>query len=197
MKGGFLVSYINKDGQTKKGMAMRSEQKPEFIKLKKTLVKLCSDDFKPIIKDEKQESVLVLSDKLKVIGFIDWNMPAIQVIKSTRKETEIQTEFFDKVKLFFPKLPDKLIFAVPNGGSRNPIEARNLKLQGVKSGVSDVIILIPKQGFASLCLEFKTQTGKQSDEQKEFQLQAEACGSKYVIVRSVASAIEVTKEYLK
>lgn len=118
-------------------------------------------------------------------------------IKSTRKESDIQTEFFEKVKLFFPKLPDKLIFAIPNGGSRNLIEARNLKLQGVKPGVSDVILLIPKKGFASLCMEFKTQTGKQSDEQKEFQRQAEACGSKYVIVRSVAEAIEATKEYLK
>lgn len=112
-------------------------------------------------------------------------------------EADIQTEFFKNVKLFFPKLPAKLLFAIPNGGSRNPIEARNLKLQGVKSGVSDVILLIPKKGFASLCIEFKTETGKQSDEQKEFQRQAETCGSKYVIVRSVAAAIEATKEYLK
>ncbi|HCY40413.1 MAG TPA: nuclease [Prolixibacteraceae bacterium] len=115
----------------------------------------------------------------------------------SHNEADIQSEFFEKVKLFFPKLPDKLIFAIPNGGSRNPIEARNLKSQGVKSGVSDVILLIPKKGFASLCLEFKIDKGKQSDEQKEFQRQAEACGSKYVIVRSVGSAIETVKEYLK
>lgn len=118
-------------------------------------------------------------------------------IKSTRKESDIQSEFFEKIKLFFPKIPDKLCFSVPNGGSRNPIEAANLKRQGVKAGVSDVIILIPKKGFASLCIEFKTATGKQSDEQKEFQKQAEMCGSKYVIVRSVAEAIETVKEYLK
>ena len=119
------------------------------------------------------------------------------IIKSTRKESDIQSEFFEKMKLFFPKIPDKLVFHVPNGGSRNKIEAANLKRQGVKPGVSDVIILIPRNGFASLCLEFKTESGTQSDEQKEFQRQAEACGSKYVIVRSVAAAIEVTKEYLK
>lgn len=112
-------------------------------------------------------------------------------------EADMQAEFFRKVKLFFPTLPDKLLFAVPNGGSRNPIEARNMKLQGTKAGVADVILLIPKKGFASLCIEFKTATGKQSDEQKEFQRQAEACGSKYVIVRSVASAIKTVKDYLK
>lgn len=117
--------------------------------------------------------------------------------KINSEEADIQSEFFSQVKLFFPRIPDKLLFAVPNGGSRNKLEAINLKRQGVKPGVSDVILLIPKGGFASLCLEFKTKIGKQSDEQKEFQKQAENCGSKYVIVRSVKEAIEEMKEYLK
>lgn len=117
--------------------------------------------------------------------------------KHSSEEADIQSEFFNQVKLFFPYIPDKLLFAVPNGGSRNKIEAANLKRQGVKSGVADAILLIPKKGFASLCVEFKTKTGRQSDEQKEFQIQAEKCGSKYVIVRSVKEAIEKVKEYLK
>ncbi|SFK99450.1 VRR-NUC domain-containing protein [Porphyromonadaceae bacterium KH3CP3RA] len=117
--------------------------------------------------------------------------------KHSNEEADIQSEFFKKVKLFFPHIPEKLIFAVPNGGSRNKIEAANLKKQGVRSGVADVILLIPKKGFASLCMEFKTKTGRQSPEQKEFQKQAETCGSKYVIVRSVKEAIEKVREYLK
>lgn len=119
--------------------------------------------------------------------------------KSKRKneEAEIQTEFFNQVNLFFPFIPEKLLFAVPNGGSRNKIEAVNLKRQGVKPGVSDVLLLIPKKGFASLCLEFKTKKGRQSKEQKEFQKQAEMCGSKYVIVRSVKQAIDEMRRYLK
>jgi hypothetical protein len=115
----------------------------------------------------------------------------------SHEEADIQADFFNKVKLFFPTLPDKLCFAVPSGGSRHKLEAINLKRQGVKAGISDVIVLIPKKGFASLCIEFKTDKGKQSDEQKEFQRQAEMCGSKYVIARSVGSAIETVKEYLK
>ena len=115
----------------------------------------------------------------------------------SHEEADIQSEFFAQAKIFFPRIPEKLLFAVPNGGSRNKLEAINLKRQGVKSGVADVLLLIPKGGFASLCLEFKTKTGKQSDEQKEFQKQAEKCGSKYVIVRSVKEAIEKVREYLK
>lgn len=115
----------------------------------------------------------------------------------SHEEADIQADFFNKLKLFFPTLPDKLIFSIPNGGSRHKLEAVNMKRQGVKSGVSDVILLIPKKGYASLCLEFKTEKGKQSDEQKEFQRQAEMCGNKYVVVRSVANAIGIVKEYLK
>lgn len=118
-----------------------------------------------------------------------------RVIK--HEEADIQTEFFKQVPVFFPKLPEKLLFAVPNGGSRNKIEAANMKRQGVKPGVSDVILLVPKKGFASLLLEFKTDKGKQSDEQKEFQRQAEHCGSKYVVVRSAQRAIKVMQEYLQ
>lgn len=116
--------------------------------------------------------------------------------KHSSEEADIQSEFFNQVKLFFPHIPEKLIFAVPNGGSRNKIEAANLKRQGVKAGIADVILLIPKKGFACLCLEFKTKTGRQSAEQKEFQKQAEMCGSRYVIVRSVKEAIDEVKSYL-
>lgn len=116
--------------------------------------------------------------------------------KYDNPEAKIQTEFFEQVSLFFPKLPSKLLFAIPNGGSRNIIEAKNLKAQGVKSGVSDVLLLIPKKGYSSLCMEFKTPVGKQSSEQIEFEKQAEKAGNKYIIVRSAKEAIDTLKWYL-
>ena len=61
---------------------------------------------------------------------------------------------------------------------------------------ADVILQIPKKGYASLCLEFKTSKGKQSTEQKEYQRQVEMAGSKYVIVRSVEQAIRAMQQYL-
>lgn len=113
-----------------------------------------------------------------------------------KEEARMQIEFFRQVPLFFPRLPDKLLFAVPNGGSRHKIEAANMKRQGVKAGVADVILQIPKKGFASLCLEFKTKTGRQSKEQREYQRQVEMAGSKYVVVRSVEEAIGEMRMYL-
>lgn len=62
----------------------------------------------------------------------------------------------------------QLLFAVPNGGSRNKIEAANLKKQGVRAGVSDMILLYPSNHFEFICIEFKSSKGKQSESQKEF-----------------------------
>lgn len=134
------------------------------------------------------------------IGFMCYNCYAETKNPSRRKkdneEEREQIEFFKLVPLYFPNIPNKLLFAVPNGGSRNIIEATNLKKQGVTRGVADVILLIPKKGFASLCIEFKTRKGRQSEEQKEFQRQAENCKNKYVIVRSATQAIEELRKYL-
>lgn len=67
---------------------------------------------------------------------------------------------------------------VPNRRSINIIEAKNLKTQGAKSGISDVFLLIFKKSYSCLCLEFKTPVGKQSDKQIEFERQAE---NKYAV----------------
>lgn len=154
---------------------------------------------KQCVKCEKQTNSCVSSD----IGWLcyqcfDKYKPAAGPKRNvSHEEDDIQAEFFRLVPLFFPTLPEKLLFAVPNGGKRDKLEAVRLKRQGVKSGISDTILLVPKQGFASLCMEFKTSSGDQSTEQKEFQRQAVMANNKYVIVRSAMQAIEEMKEYLK
>lgn len=136
------------------------------------------------------------------IGYVCYNClaekknPASKKRKKDNEEEREQIKFFKLIPIYFPKLPDKLLFAVPNGGSRNIVEGANLKKQGVTRGVADVILLIPRKGYASLCLEFKTKKGRQSDEQIEFQRQAENCRNKYIIVRSAMQAIEEVRSYL-
>ena len=125
------------------------------------------------------------------------NSPSKKGKKHDKPEERMQIEFFNQVPIFFPKLPSKILFACPNGGSRNIIEAKNLKAQGVKSGVSDVLLLVPSKGFPYLCLEFKTPTGKQSKEQVIFEEQVNSVGGKYVVVRSVKEALGVVKGYLE
>ena len=84
-----------------------------------------------------------------------------------------------------------LLFAVPNGvffnaTNRNKAFAYHRKLidEGLVSGVADLILLVPRHGFGALCIEMKTQNGRQSDKQKEWQAECEASGNKYVVCRS-------------
>lgn len=85
---------------------------------------------------------------------------------------------------FWNTYPDLrgLLFAVPNGGSRDSREAKKLNLTGVVSGVSDLIFLYNKETFL---LELKTETGTQSDRQKKWQDKVEKEGFEYLLVRSL------------
>jgi hypothetical protein len=76
-----------------------------------------------------------------------------------------------------------LIFAVPNGGSRNIIEAKKLKATGLMAGVSDLIVLKPNG--ETFFIEIKTDVGIQSPVQINFQKKVEQLGFKYFLVRSL------------
>jgi hypothetical protein len=79
--------------------------------------------------------------------------------------------------------PRGIIFSVPNGGSRNKVEAITLKATGLLAGASDTILILPT-GKLIFC-EVKTETGAQSPEQIEFQNRVEALGFEYWLVRGV------------
>lgn len=98
-------------------------------------------------------------------------------------ESHLQRNCLTWFRLQYPKLA-LVLFAVPNGGARNKREAGIMKAEGVTAGVADMILLKPSGGFASLCIEFKTESGKQQPTQKEWQKAAEQVGNKYIIVRS-------------
>ena len=75
-----------------------------------------------------------------------------------------------------------VIFAVPNGGSRNKIEAITLKRTGTLAGVSDLIVIMHNK---TVFVEVKTEYGKLSDRQISFKKRVEKLGHTYIIVRSL------------
>ncbi len=64
----------------------------------------------------------------------------------------------------YPEL--KLLHHIPNGGKRDSIEAKHLKIQGVKSGVPDLCLPVARKNYHGLYIELKTETGRPSDNQK-------------------------------
>lgn len=117
--------------------------------------------------------------------------------KPRHEESKIQQSCVRWFRLQFPDIA-LLLFAVPNGGARNKREAGILKGEGVTAGVADVILLKPSGGFASLCVEFKTEDkgSSQRDTQKRWQEVAEAAGNKYVICRSFDDFYREVRSYL-
>ena len=110
-------------------------------------------------------------------------------------ESHLQRNCFTWFRLQYPRLR-LLLFAVPNGGFRNKKEAGIMKAEGVTAGVADVILLKPSGGYASLCVEFKTEDGRQQATQKEWQTAAEGAGNKYIIVRSFDEFKDEIEKYL-
>ena len=125
------------------------------------------------------------------------NAEATTRSKPRHEESNLQRACIRWFRLQYPKFA-KVCFAVPNGGWRNRREAGILKAEGVTPGVADVILLTPSGGYASLCLEFKTESkgSTQRDSQKEWQAAAEAAGNRYEIIRTFNRFREVVNEYL-
>ena len=56
----------------------------------------------------------------------------------------------------------RLLFHIPNGGKRDKREAARLQAQGVKSGVPDLFLPVPRHGRHGLWIELKIHGGKAS-----------------------------------
>lgn len=110
-------------------------------------------------------------------------------------ESRTQRAFIAWFRLQYPQYA-RLCFAVGNGGVRSRIEAAIMKGEGVTAGVADVLITIPRGGHGCLALEFKTDKGRQSQAQKEWQADFESAGNRYAVVRSIDEAVNVTKDYM-
>ena len=111
-------------------------------------------------------------------------------------ERQIQIECVSWFRMRYPEA-SKVFFAVPNGGARNAWTAKNLRDEGALSGVADLILLVPKKGYASLCIEMKKPGGRVSDTQKTFCEAAKAFKNKYVVCYSVDEFKTAVREYLE
>lgn len=118
-----------------------------------------------------------------------------QRARSKEEEHRIQSACVRWFGYQYPTLRG-LLFAIPNGGARSKATAGKLKAEGVVAGVSDLIMLVPNKHHHSLCIEMKTQKGKQSPAQKEWQVKAESEGNKYIICRSLDDFMNEIKDYL-
>lgn len=95
----------------------------------------------------------------------------------------------------YPEL--RLLYHIPNGGRRDARTGAMMKRQGVKPGVPDLHLPVPRGKYHSLFIEMKTEKGKASENQKEWIKALSDEGNMAVVCHSAEEAIAVLKVYLE
>lgn len=119
------------------------------------------------------------------------------VPRVTTSEAEEQMAVVKWAELMSHKHPClKWLYHTPNGGSRNVVEAANLKRMGVKAGVPDLCLPYPAGGFHGLYVEMKTEKGRQTACQRDYIEWLNGQGYKAVVCHSTQEAIETIWAYV-
>lgn len=89
------------------------------------------------------------------------------------------------------------MFAIPNGGQRHIAVAAKLKAEGVKAGVPDICLPVPRKGFGALYIELKAGKNKPTQAQIEWEGGLNSMGNKSVTCWGWEAAKTIIEEYLK
>jgi hypothetical protein len=106
-------------------------------------------------------------------------------------------------ELSLGRIPElALLFHVPNGGRRSKATAGKLKAEGVKAGVPDYVLPVPRGQFHGLFIELKVpKTGKKnagrlSDTQKGWLAALRQLGYRAETAYGWDQAKDILEEYL-
>lgn len=90
-------------------------------------------------------------------------------------------------------------YHVPNGGQRKKRTGADLKAQGVKAGVSDLVVMDARGGLHGLYLEFKATPPRHAalaPTQRDWLALADQRGYGAVLARGLDEARDVLREYM-
>lgn len=116
----------------------------------------------------------------------------------SKSEASEQATVFAWASWMSNRIPELgLLFHIPNGGSRNVIEAAHLKAQGVKAGVSDLMLPVARGKYHGLFIEMKAGKNKPTEKQKDFLSAVQAQGYAGIVCYSAEQATEAITNYLE
>lgn len=117
---------------------------------------------------------------------------------NARTEHAEAVSFMRAVRMAEAGKPElRLLFAVPNGGDRNTIVAAKMKAEGVRPGVPDYLMPVPRGGYIGLAIELKSLTGYASREQKAWIEALREQGWRAEVCRGWEAAWRVVNDYLE
>ena len=96
------------------------------------------------------------------------------------------------------KIPElENMYSIPNGGKRHIATAKRLKAEGLKKGVPDICLPVPRNGFHGLYIEMKSFDGKLRKEQKEWLERLGKNGYLAVVCHGFEDARDLILTYLQ
>ncbi len=112
-------------------------------------------------------------------------------------EHDHQVTFFDWCALMAKReIPElKLAFAIPNGRHRHISVAKELKSEGVKAGVPDILIPVARNGYHGLFIEMKRPSGHLEAQQVTWLNDLAIQGYFAYCCHSCDEAMELTQYY--
>ncbi len=134
------------------------------------------------------------NDSLLIKVLKEEELNILKKLKKKRKneEQKLQREC---VKWFRLRYPDKILYAIPNGGVRNKITAKQLQIQGVLAGVPDMHLAEIVNG-KSLFIEIKTKNGYLSAEQKKLTKRLIEKGFEVAVIKSFDEFKSIVEKFL-
>lgn len=124
--------------------------------------------------------------------------PTPEQIARPGTEAAHQTAMFAWAALNTHRFPElAYLFAVPNGGTRNKVEAGFLKAQGVRSGVPDIFLPVSRWGKHGLWIELKVGKNRPSENQQEWMAMLARHGYAVVVAYSWIEGTNYITQYLE
>ena len=112
-------------------------------------------------------------------------------------EHDIQASLIQWSILSRKKYPDlELLYAIPNGGHRDVRVGAKLKKEGVRRGIPDLHLPVPRGSHPSLYIEMKTARGQLSVDQRWWKDRLMQTGHAWFLCRTVEEAISALSAYL-
>jgi hypothetical protein len=113
-------------------------------------------------------------------------------------EENEQIALFEWARLSENRYPElRWMFHIPNGGARHKATAGRLKSAGVKAGVLDIFLPVPKGIYHGMFIEMKHGKNKPTPEQMAWLEYLKDVGYKTAVCYGCYEAIDTIKEYLE
>lgn len=94
------------------------------------------------------------------------------------------------------ELPEFALFAIPNGGARDPITGARLKAEGVRPGIPDLMLAVKRGAHGGLVIEMKKVGNQQTTAQKEVIAYLNKAGYAWNVCWTTEAAITTIMSYL-